>query len=299
VADTKITALTAYGTEHGNDVLPIVDVHDTTMASSGTDKACTIYQLFGNPSTGQLIYWNGSSTGVPAGATDWTVGSSGQLNMAAIADYGSPSAGDLWYSSATNSYKQLSAGMPAPVGGIVWQALSTSNAVANTTTQTSLLSSVGTTSGTLTIPANGLTAGKVIRPVLWGTNGNAGSVTLTFYFYLGGNIVWAYTSGTLATCSGQMWVLYSGGAGTGLQVQSTGSSGKLIGSLGAYSGQTGGLYSFGGGTNSGAVTGTFQAGTQQTINTTTSLAMDFQVKWSVANASNTIQLQGGYISIDG
>ena len=42
MADTKITNLTALGTTpNGGDLIPIVDVTDTTMGASGTDKKAT------------------------------------------------------------------------------------------------------------------------------------------------------------------------------------------------------------------------------------------------------------------
>lgn len=72
MANVKITALAAYGTEHGDDLIPVVDVHDTTMFSSGTDKAATIYKIFGSPSTGQILAWSGTSTGVPVGLSSLT-----------------------------------------------------------------------------------------------------------------------------------------------------------------------------------------------------------------------------------
>ena len=45
--DTAISNLTAAGTVHSDDLLVDVDVHDLTMASSGTDKKLTVSQLFG------------------------------------------------------------------------------------------------------------------------------------------------------------------------------------------------------------------------------------------------------------
>src|SRR5262249_43203139 len=42
--DTKITDLAAYSTAHADDLLCAVDVHDTSMAASGTDKRMTLAQ---------------------------------------------------------------------------------------------------------------------------------------------------------------------------------------------------------------------------------------------------------------
>ena len=53
--DTKITALTAITTvDPANDVLPIVDVSDTSMAASGTTKKITTNQLLGASGTATL-----------------------------------------------------------------------------------------------------------------------------------------------------------------------------------------------------------------------------------------------------
>ena len=53
--DTKITALTAITTvDPAVDVLPIVDVSDTTMAASGTTKKITSNQILGAGGTATL-----------------------------------------------------------------------------------------------------------------------------------------------------------------------------------------------------------------------------------------------------
>jgi hypothetical protein len=53
--DTKITALTAISTvDPAVDVLPIVDVSDTTMAASGTTKKVTLNQLLATSPTATL-----------------------------------------------------------------------------------------------------------------------------------------------------------------------------------------------------------------------------------------------------
>jgi hypothetical protein len=55
MADTKITALTAITTvDPAVDVLPIVDVSDTTMAASGTTKKITSNQILGAGGTATL-----------------------------------------------------------------------------------------------------------------------------------------------------------------------------------------------------------------------------------------------------
>ena len=56
MADTKITALTSISTstDPANDVFPIVDISDTTMAATGTTKKVTTNQLLGAGGTASL-----------------------------------------------------------------------------------------------------------------------------------------------------------------------------------------------------------------------------------------------------
>jgi hypothetical protein len=56
MADTKITALTSISTstDPANDVFPIVDISDTSMAATGTTKKVTTNQLLGAGGTASL-----------------------------------------------------------------------------------------------------------------------------------------------------------------------------------------------------------------------------------------------------
>lgn len=63
---SRITDLTAVGTLHTDDLLVDVDVHDTTMAATGTDKKLTIAQLGTGLSTLAAIPYHAVST--PAGS---------------------------------------------------------------------------------------------------------------------------------------------------------------------------------------------------------------------------------------
>ena len=61
MADTPISGLTAIQTVEQDDLLVIVDVHDTTMASTGTDKQMTIAQLL-EAITGDVSFSSLAST---------------------------------------------------------------------------------------------------------------------------------------------------------------------------------------------------------------------------------------------
>jgi hypothetical protein len=74
MADTKITALTAITTvDPAVDVLPIVDVSDTTMAASGTTKKITSNQILGAGGTATLA----SATITGAATVGTTLGVTG------------------------------------------------------------------------------------------------------------------------------------------------------------------------------------------------------------------------------
>ena len=65
--DEPISQLTALTNLEPDDLLVTVDIHDQTMATSGTDKKMTVAQLFGTPSTGQLVGWQGEPVGITLG----------------------------------------------------------------------------------------------------------------------------------------------------------------------------------------------------------------------------------------
>ena len=100
MADTKVSALAAYTTLHTDDLLLVIDVHDVSMAGSGTDKKMTVSQLYaglpvlvasGSGHAAGIAPDPGSSAGttrflredatwaVPAGSGGTPGGSSGQL----------------------------------------------------------------------------------------------------------------------------------------------------------------------------------------------------------------------------
>ena len=80
MADEKITQLATDTKVHSDDALIIVDTHDTTMASSGTDKQITPAQFF---SQGLDAAFGTTQGGVIyRGASGWAFlapGSSGQV----------------------------------------------------------------------------------------------------------------------------------------------------------------------------------------------------------------------------
>ena len=80
MADTKITALTALtAADPANDVIPIVDVSDTTMAASGTTKKISVNNILGASGTATLA----SATITGAVTVGTTLGVTGVSTFAA------------------------------------------------------------------------------------------------------------------------------------------------------------------------------------------------------------------------
>jgi hypothetical protein len=74
MADVKITALTALtAADPANDVIPIVDVSDTTMAASGTTKKISVNNILGASGTATLA----SATITGAATVGTTLGVTG------------------------------------------------------------------------------------------------------------------------------------------------------------------------------------------------------------------------------
>ncbi len=79
MADTKITALTALtAADPANDVIPIVDVSDTTMAASGTTKKISVNNILGASGTATLA----SATITGAATVGTTLGVTGTSTLA-------------------------------------------------------------------------------------------------------------------------------------------------------------------------------------------------------------------------
>jgi hypothetical protein len=166
-------------------------------------------------------------------------------------------------------------------------------AVANSTAFTSVFTGVTLKSGqSLTIPANSLQVGQVIRVSLIGTFGaTASTPTLTFKLVLGsstlssqiGTIPGAVTAGPWMIIRPiQIYVLSIGSSGTVM------CDGQMQG-LNSTGGSSFALSAFNNGTTAPATNGT-----PITLNTTVANLFDLQFEWGTASASNTIQLLGGY-----
>lgn len=142
--------------------------------------------------------------------------------------------------------------------------------VANTGSETSI---IGTGSGSLTLAAAYLTAGKTIRVTAFGFISNTGTPTLNIKFKLGSTIICA--TGAVTTTSGLTTALLS--VDLLLTCRTTGATGTVIASgvmgIGAVNA---GLYPV-----SGAVV---------TVDTTGTLAVGLTATWGAADPANTLSV---------
>lgn len=157
------------------------------------------------------------------------------------------------------------------------------SAVANTTTETSLLTNVPASSGsTRTIEAGITKQGAVYRIHVEGFFGTTGTPTIQFKFKLGSTLVADSTAFTTPNNSNGVWSI-----DVDFLIYAIGASGQVRAHL------NGDLTPG----SSGAQTPVVFRGTgQPTIDFTANQTIDLTVQWGTANASNTITVTGLSIS---
>lgn len=170
---------------------------------------------------------------------------------------------------------------PATGSGTIIFSCTGCAAVTNTTTSTTLFGSPTESTGSLTIAANSLNAGDVIWCPFQIQYSTTGTPTTTLGVFLGGTQI-GFTQ-AIPTASGSSNAVIGGPFV--IYVVSTGSSGSVVITGSAWSLLEPSTSSRGDFTTS--LTG---GGAPVTINTTISLALDFQLKWSAQSASNTATL---------
>ena len=247
-------------------------------------------------SLGQIPHNSGTTL---VGSANAVIDSNACFNIgSSIADPGTPVAGALWPSSTSGGAKFAAApGLVQGIGGRIYRGrtfIAVTQAAA-----TSLLQSPASSEGSLTIPANTLAVGDVLRMVATGTWGSAGaSASVVLGVYLNGVLVMQpfAASGLCvagAAMSNQYWHIPNY---NWLQVLAVGSSGAVIGYAnpqafpyygGAVSGQTQTMLS-----------STTAAAGGVTVATNSNALFDIKATWSTAAAGNTIQITSFQLYLD-
>lgn len=164
---------------------------------------------------------------------------------------------------------------------LVW-ATTSGNAVANTTTETIVFPDV-------TIPANYMQDGRVLRATLFGQYSTTGTPTLAFSVRWGGvagTLLCKSNAETLPTVTAAAWSLQFF-----VQTRSNGSSGTLManGEAHLFAGVSGTVAST---TGAAGITPMTAGGVitpaAATVDLTTDKALSVTATWSAASASNTL-----------
>lgn len=289
IAVARLPIFVASGASHKAGAVP------DPGAVAGTAKFLREDAIWATPTAGaaggagQIQYY---SSGALAGASNLTVGSSGELVLGSMSAPTISGLGQIWTDSTRKVPSISSAGLACQLGGIVWQGLSSATAVANSVSNTSILSNIATSIGSLTIPANSLTPGKILVPRFFGTWGTSGSPNITIQVLLGATVVAQATMSSIIAGSGNGWTLEAAGAG-GLQVQViNGASSKIYGYIAMRF--HGGSFQILNSTGTGGA-----AASQITFDATANLTLDVKVQWGTASPSNTIRCDGGFLEILG
>lgn len=255
--DTKITGLTAYSTPSASDVWPIVDVSDTTMSPSGTDKQITIPQLLASGVAPLFALTPASAPGAPATAM-------------------------AWYDSTQQCWA-IYDGMVAYLPRLIY------SQVTDVTIAASGNSSIFSTSGApggIALAAGYLNVvgRSVVLTVLgYGTTPASGMGATFAFAKLGSNVIATAVNGNLvASKTNLAWRL-----DLVITTKAIGANGKLdIGGTWTSS-QTGsaGLFVNNMGLVNGTVAGTQAAATQVTLDLTQAYTLDVQFNFSAATNS--------------
>jgi len=191
----------------------------------------------------------------------------------------SPNTGDMWNDSTQKSLYHYNNGMNENISTVGFTQTASAT-VANTTTETSILS---TGVGTKTLPANFLVAGKTVRIKVEGYVSNLLTPTIQIRVKLGSTVVLDTTAVTMTTITGNRRF----NAESTITCRTTGASGTVFSQGEAR------YFTIASTANSIDMINTAAT----TINTTTTQAIDVMVTWGTANASNSITSTNATIEI--
>jgi hypothetical protein len=182
-----------------------------------------------------------------------------------------------------------SAGPVRKLGGLIFSC-GACTAVASTAAATSVFGSPANSFGTLTIPANTLAVGQVLRWTLWATYGSTASTpTVAFNYLLGATTVLTSSAVGTLTAAATNHMAYST-AQSMLFITTAGSGGAVGGSAQMNFLNTGTIAS-----------ASIPTGGLATVSVATnaSLLFDIQLTWGTSSATNTFQVLAFELFLDG
>ena len=181
-----------------------------------------------------------------------------------------PNSGDVWHDSTQQCLKAYCGGTTLGLGKTFFTA-SAGATVASSTSETTI---AGSGIGSLTLPANFLTAGKTVKIRAWGVYGTKASPvgTFTIRFKFGSTTLISLVPTLTVSLTNQMWSFEAE-----FTCRTTGATGTVFPQMEAR------LYT------STTALGNIVAGptATTTVDTTASAKVDITVQWATSNASNT------------
>lgn len=187
MAAETISQLTAMSQLAANDLLVCVDVSDTTMAPTGTDKQLTVSQFLGAPANGNLLGWEGVPTPIVVGS-GLTLTGSGPYTLAATGGGGgSGSVTTVSVATANGFGGTVATATTTPaititvgVSGILkGNGTGVSQAAAGTDYQAPIALTTTGTSGAATFSGNTLNIPGYQGSITLTTTGSSGAATLS------------------------------------------------------------------------------------------------------------------------
>lgn len=275
MADTKLTDLTEDTAPAAGDYLVTVDVSDTTMAASGTNKKVQVSNIVRPAGSGAEVQYRSGANALGAVA-NVSRSSNGHLLLAAGSTPGSLADGELFQGTQKTLTAYVNGLNHRFVGCLFTQ--TADGAATNTTTETSL---VGAGVGSVTLPANFLVVGKTLRLRLVGRHSTQATPgTLTVRVKLGSTVLGSFTTTPTGSVTDGYFILdYL------LTCRTAGGSGTAIGQ---------GRFEFGTSSAAGG-TRSFVATAATTIDTTASQTVDVTAQWQTASTSNSVTITNAFL----